>query len=70
MQQIISFFTKNSTKLLFLLLLVISLYMTIQSHAFHKSQFVNSANVVSGTIYEDEAEQSDEGSESESEEEN
>lgn len=53
MQQIISFFTKNSTKLLFLLLLVISLYMTIQSHAFHKSQFVNSANVVSGTIYEE-----------------
>lgn len=53
MQQIIYFFTKNSTKLLFLLLLVISLYLTIQSHAFHKSQFVNSANFVSGTIYEE-----------------
>lgn len=53
MQQIIYFFTKNSTKLLFLLLLVISLYLTIQSHAFHKSQFINSANTVSGTIYEE-----------------
>lgn len=53
MQQIIYFFTKNSTKLLFLLLLVISLYLTIQSHAFHKSQFINSANLVSGTIYEE-----------------
>lgn len=52
MQQIINFFTKNSTKLLFLLLLVISLYLTIQSHAFHRSQFINSSNVVSGTIYE------------------
>jgi len=53
MQQIIYFFTKNSTKLLFLLLLVISLYLTIQSHAFHKSQFINSANMVSGIIYEE-----------------
>ena len=52
MQQIISFIIKNSTKLLFLLLLVISLYLTIQSHAFHKSQFISSANTVSGNIYE------------------
>jgi len=52
MQQIIYFFTKNSTKLLFLLLLVISLYLTIQSHAFHKSKFINSTNFVSGSIYE------------------
>ena len=35
-----------------MLLLVISLYLTIQSHAFHKSQFINSSNVISGSIYE------------------
>lgn len=52
MQQILYFISKNSTKLLFLLLLVVSLYLTIQSHAYHKSQVLHSANVVSGTIYE------------------
>ncbi len=52
MQQILNFFTKNSTKLLFLLLLVISLYLTIQSHAYHRSKLINSSNYVSGIIYE------------------
>ncbi|WCM42893.1 rod shape-determining protein MreC [Flavobacterium sp. CBA20B-1] len=52
MQQIIYFITKNSTKLLFLLLLVVSLYLTVQSHSYHQSQVLHSANVVSGTIYE------------------
>ncbi|MDN3707853.1 rod shape-determining protein MreC [Myroides ceti] len=52
MQQIIYFITKNSTKLLFLLLLVISLYLTVQSHAYHRSKFLHSANFVSGSIYE------------------
>lgn len=52
MQQIIYFISKNSTKLLFLLLLVVSIYLTIQTHSYHLSQAVNSANVVSGSIYE------------------
>ena len=52
MQQIIYFITKNSTKLLFLLLLVVSLYLTVQTHSYHQSQMLHSANVVSGTIYE------------------
>lgn len=52
MQQIIYFISKNSTKLLFLLLLVVSLYLTVQTHSYHHSRMLHSANVVSGTIYE------------------
>lgn len=52
MQQIIYFISKNSTKLLFLLLLVVSLYLTVQTHSYHNSKMLHSANVVSGTIYE------------------
>ena len=56
MQQIINFIFKNSTRLLFLLLLAISLTLVIKSHSYHRSQFVNSANFVSGTVYEKTAE--------------
>ena len=52
MQQIFYFISKNSTKLLFLLLLVVSMYLTFQTHSYHHSQMLHSANVVSGTIYE------------------
>ncbi|SPE76834.1 Cell shape-determining protein MreC precursor [Flavobacterium columnare] len=38
--------------MLFLLLLAISLTLTIQSHSYHRSQIVNSANVVTGSVYE------------------
>jgi len=51
MQQIINFIIKNSYKLLFLLLLGISLSLTIKSHSYHRSKYVNSANAVTGTIY-------------------
>ncbi|WP_428224365.1 rod shape-determining protein MreC [Flavobacterium sp.] len=53
MQQILNFILKNSTRLLFLLLLVTSLTLTIQSHSYHRSQMVNSANAVTGSIYEE-----------------
>ncbi|APT21951.1 rod shape-determining protein MreC [Flavobacterium columnare NBRC 100251 = ATCC 23463] len=52
MQQILNFIIKNSTRLLFLLLLVFSLTLTIQSHSYHRSQMVNSANAVTGSVYE------------------
>lgn len=52
MQQIISFIIKNSNRLLFLLLLIISLTLTIKSHSYHRSEYVNSANAVTGTVYE------------------
>ncbi|WP_460218033.1 rod shape-determining protein MreC [Psychroserpens sp. MEBiC05023] len=52
MQQIINFVIRNKTSLLFLLLFVISLALTIQSHSYHKSKFINSANFLTGGIYE------------------
>jgi rod shape-determining protein MreC len=52
MQQIINFILKNSNRLLFLLLLVISLSLTIQAHSYHKSKIISSANFFTGGIYE------------------
>lgn len=51
MQQIINFIIRNKLFLLFLLLFSISLIFTIQSHSYHKSKFINSANFLSGGIY-------------------
>jgi rod shape-determining protein MreC len=52
MQQIFNFIFKNSHRLLFLLLLLISLVLTIQSHSFHRSKVISSANFLSGGVYE------------------
>ncbi|MWB95757.1 rod shape-determining protein MreC [Flavobacterium sp. GA093] len=52
MQQIFNFIIKNSNRLLFLLLLGISLALTIQSHSYHKSRVISSANFLSGGVYE------------------
>ena len=38
--------------MLFLLLIIISLSLTIQSHSFHKSKLISSANFLSGGVYE------------------
>ncbi len=51
MQQIFNFIFKNSTRLLFLLLLGISLVLTVQSHSYHRSKVVSSANFLTGGIY-------------------
>lgn len=51
MQQIFNFIFKNSYRLLFLLLLGISLSLTIQSHSFHKSKVISSANFLTGGVY-------------------
>ena len=51
MQQIINFVIKNKTFLLFLLLFSVALALTIQSHSYHRSKFINSANFLSGGIY-------------------
>ena len=51
MQQIFNFLIHNKNKILFLLLLVFSLFLTIQSHSYQKSKFINSANFLSGGIY-------------------
>ena len=52
MQQIIYFFIKNSYRLLFLLLICISFLLTIKSHSYHRSEYINSANAFTGGIYE------------------
>jgi len=52
MQQIFNFILKNSNRLLFLLLLVISFTLTVQSHSYHKSKIISSANFFTGGIYE------------------
>ncbi|MBO9583395.1 MAG: rod shape-determining protein MreC [Flavobacterium sp.] len=52
MQQIFNFLIRNSNRLLFLLLLGISLTLTIQSHSYHRSRVISSANFLSGGVYE------------------
>lgn len=52
MQQFFVYIFKNSSRLLFLLLLLLSLVLTIQSHSFHRSKVISSANFVTGNVYE------------------
>jgi len=51
MQQLISFLLRHKGFLLFLGLLSISLALTIQSHSYHKSKFINATNTITGGIY-------------------
>ena len=51
MQQIIKFIIRYKTSLLYMLLLTIALAFTVQSHSYHRSKFFNSANWITGTIY-------------------
>ena len=51
MQQIFNFVIRNKTFLLFLLLFSIALALTIQSHSYHRSKFINSANGITGGVY-------------------
>ncbi|WP_103725273.1 rod shape-determining protein MreC [Flavobacterium croceum] len=51
MQQIFLFLIKNSYRMLFLLLMGIAITLTIQSHSYHKSKVISSANFVSGGVY-------------------
>ena len=52
MQQIFNFIFKNSYRLLFLLLLGTSLVLAIQSHSYHRSKVISSANFLTGGVYE------------------
>lgn len=51
MQHIIYFFIKNKNFLLFCFLFSLSLFITIQSHTFHQTKFIHSANFISGNLY-------------------
>lgn len=50
MQQIAYFIEKYKYFLLFLLLEFIAIGFTIQSHSYHKSQFINSTNSITGGL--------------------
>lgn len=50
MQQIISFLFKRQVELLYLLLVIISLVLSINSHSYHQRQYLNSANALSGGL--------------------
>jgi rod shape-determining protein MreC len=51
MQQLFNFFIKNKTFVLFLLLFSYAFSLTIQSHEYHQSKFLNSSNQITGSIY-------------------
>jgi len=51
MQQIIYFFIRNKNFLLFLLLFLIAVGFTINSHSYHKTQYTSSANSISGSLF-------------------
>jgi rod shape-determining protein MreC len=51
MQQIFNFVIRNKTFLLFFLLFSVALALTIQSHSYHRSKFINSANGLTGGVY-------------------
>ncbi len=51
MQQIINFILRYKISLLYLLFLTIALSFTVQSHSYHRSRYFNSANWLSGGIY-------------------
>lgn len=51
MQQLLNFFIRNKNVLFFLFLFFIAIGLTIQSHSYHKSKFLHSANGFTGGIY-------------------
>ena len=51
MQQIVNFIIKYKYFLFFLLLEIIAISFTFQSHSYHKSKFINSANSITGGIH-------------------
>lgn len=52
MQQLLRFLQKNHVFLIFLFLLTAALILTIQSHQYHRTKFINSANALSGNLFE------------------
>ncbi|NKI26050.1 rod shape-determining protein MreC [Arenibacter sp. 6A1] len=52
MQQIINFIIRNKNFLLYVLLFTISFAFTVQSHLYHHSKFFNSANWLTGNIFQ------------------
>ncbi len=51
MQRIINFILRNKNTLLFALLLLIAIFLTIQNNSYHQARYFNSANWLTGSIY-------------------
>ena len=51
MQQIINFLIRNKTFITYLVLLFIALGLTFNAHSYHNTKFVNSANWITGGVY-------------------
>ncbi len=51
MQQIINFLIRNKNFILYLFLFSVAIGLTIQSHSYHRSKFIKSANWISGGVY-------------------
>lgn len=51
MQQILFFFIRNKNFLLFAVLFLFSVILTVNSHTFHSTKFMSSANFLSGGIF-------------------
>ena len=51
MKQIIKFIEKYRYFILFLMLEFFAFFFTIQTHSYHRSKFVNSANSITGAFY-------------------
>ena len=52
MQRIINFILRYKTTLLYAFLLSVSLVLTVQSHSYHQARYFNSANWLSGAIFD------------------
>ena len=51
MQRIINFILRNKNTLLYALLLLVSLSLTVQNNDYHRARYFNSANWLTGNIY-------------------
>lgn len=51
MQQIVNFLIRHKTFITFFVLFCFSLFLVFQSHSYHNTKFVNSANWLSGGIF-------------------
>lgn len=51
MQQIVNFLIRYKNTLFFLILFAIAIIFTVQSHTYHRSKFISSANFLTGGIY-------------------
>lgn len=50
MQQVIFFFIRSKSLLLFAFLFAISVYLTVQAHSFHSTKYINSTTFVAGGL--------------------